>query len=62
MIENLYTLSQHFADADQQAKRRIVAEALVDPDITAFVDQHKDGWVGITGNFARVLACVLPLI
>ena len=37
---------------------RIVSYALLNPDLDDYIDQHKEGWIGVDGKFARILARV----
>jgi hypothetical protein len=52
-------LATDFTKADTMEKRKIIAAALVHPEIDSFVDEHwESGWNGVSGNFARVLSKV----
>lgn len=44
---------------DERSKRELVASALVDPTVDDYIHEHKEGWVGPYGPFARVLARVM---
>jgi hypothetical protein len=60
MNPTLDKLAIDFTKADPLEKRKIIAEALVQPDLNGFVDNHwVSGWNGDSGNFARVLSKVL---
>ena len=38
--------------------RKCIALALENPELDYFIDSYKDGWIGVSGEFARVL-CVI---
>ncbi len=60
MNPTLDKLATDFTKADPLEKRKIIAEALVQPDVDSFVDDHWNwGWNGDSGEFARVLSKVL---
>jgi hypothetical protein len=54
---NFEDLAQDYAREPERA-RQLVAWALLIPGIDTFIDQHKDGWQGVNGEFARILARV----
>jgi hypothetical protein len=60
MNPTLDKLAIAFTKADTLEKRKIIAVALVQPDVDSFVDEHwESGWNGDSGKFARVLSKVL---
>jgi hypothetical protein len=61
MTHNLDSLAIHYSQGTKSV-RELVAAALIDPDLDYWVDQHKEGWLGINGKFARTIARVLQTI
>lgn len=63
MTDNLKLLAKDWADSvrakNTVLQRQILGMALLDTKLDRFIDQHKDGWLGQEGEFARVLARVL---
>ena len=42
--------------------RKAISLAIENQDFDSFIDKHKDGWIGIDGEFARVLCIILAAI
>jgi hypothetical protein len=61
MTHKLDSLSELYSQGTTPV-RELVAAALVDPNLDYWIDQHKDGWLGNSGKFARTLARVLQTI
>ena len=48
-----------FSNGDQ---RKAIGAAIASPNVNAFIDAHKEGWIGDEGKFARVIARALSTI
>lgn len=59
-------LARAWADFEQQGNRseqnRCVGRAIMMDGVEDFIDQHKDGWLGVQGAFARRVARALSQI
>lgn len=52
-------LAAQFAGGD---KRKAVGIAIASPEVDAFICAYQDGWIGVEGKFARVVARALSAI
>lgn len=58
----LLELSELYYTGDLEQHRMWIAQALLEPELDKFIDQYKDGWTGVAGNFARVMSRVVQAI
>jgi hypothetical protein len=47
---------------DPMTIRKIISLAIENRDIETFINENKDGWIGVNGEFARVLCIILAAI
>ena len=58
---NKYAIDYKFSK-DPQTIRNAISLAIVDPKVDEFINMHKDGWQGTSGEFARVLCVCLMAV
>lgn len=47
---------------DPTTVRKIISLAIENRDVETFINENKDGWTGVNGEFARVLCIILAAI
>jgi hypothetical protein len=61
-MDYLRELSELYTVAGPTGRRMLIARALQSNELEKFIDMHKDGWTGVAGDFARVMARVVQAI
>lgn len=59
MGNNFSKLAVEYANAIDDDRLYIIAQALTINNIRQIVSSHKDGWNGVEGKFARVISQIL---
>ena len=62
LIDLAFKFSTSGSLSDEHYRRMLVAAALGNPELNKFIDEHKEGWIGVPGEFARTLANVCATI
>lgn len=61
-LANLAECYYSSPDLSMETKRTLIGLALSFPELDKFISDHTEGWNGVTGQFARVLARMVPFI
>lgn len=60
MVNTFDLIADEFVKTpNQDYKLHLIARAMAMPDIRDIVKSHSQGWNGNSGEFARVISCML---